>query len=53
VTGVPAVGVVAGGTSRKLRHLRAHPRATVAMRAGWQWRRSRAMVTPAHLYGNS
>ena len=37
VTGVPVAGVVARGDSTKLRHLRAHPRATVVLRAGWQW----------------
>jgi hypothetical protein len=37
VTGIPVVGVVAGGGSRKLGHLRTHPRATVVLRAGWQW----------------
>ena len=37
ITGVPVVGIVVGGGSRKLRHLRAHPRATVVLRAGWQW----------------
>jgi hypothetical protein len=37
VTGESAVGVVAAGRSRKLTYLRAHPRATVVLRAGWQW----------------
>ncbi|HXW47615.1 MAG TPA: pyridoxamine 5'-phosphate oxidase [Streptosporangiaceae bacterium] len=37
ITGAPAVGVVARGDSRKLRYLRAHPRATIVLRAGWQW----------------
>jgi hypothetical protein len=36
VTGVPVVGVVAGGGSRKLGYLRTHPQATV-LRVGWQW----------------
>nr|WP_202896992.1 TIGR03618 family F420-dependent PPOX class oxidoreductase [Actinopolymorpha pittospori] len=31
------VGLVAVGGSRKLRHLRAEPRATIVARAGWQW----------------
>jgi len=49
VTGVSVVvGVVAGGMSRKLRHLRAHPRATVVPRAGWQWA---AVEGPAELAG--
>jgi PPOX class probable F420-dependent enzyme len=37
ITGVPAVGLVAAGGSRKLLHLRADPRATIVARAGWQW----------------
>jgi hypothetical protein len=37
VTGVPVVGLVALGGSRKLVHLRARPRATAVARAGWQW----------------
>jgi hypothetical protein len=37
VTGETIVGVVARGNSRKLRYLRAHPRATIVLRAGWQW----------------
>jgi PPOX class probable F420-dependent enzyme len=36
-TGEPVVGLVAAGGSRKLQHLRADPRATVVVRAGWQW----------------
>ena len=48
VTGVPVVGVVAGGTSRKLRYLRAHRCATVVLRAGWQWA---AVEGPAELAG--
>lgn len=31
------VGLVAIGGSRKLRHLRADPRATIVARAGWRW----------------
>jgi PPOX class probable F420-dependent enzyme len=31
------VGLVATGGSRKLRHLRADPRVTIVVRAGWQW----------------
>jgi PPOX class probable F420-dependent enzyme len=37
VTGAPAVGIVSRADSAKLRHLRKHPRATVVLRAGWQW----------------
>jgi PPOX class probable F420-dependent enzyme len=37
LTGVPVVGLVATGGARKLRNLRADPRATIVVRAGWQW----------------
>jgi PPOX class probable F420-dependent enzyme len=37
VTGAPVVGLVAAGRTRKLRNLRADPRATVVARAGWRW----------------
>jgi PPOX class probable F420-dependent enzyme len=37
VTGAPVVGLVAGGGARKLRNLRADPRATIVVRAGWRW----------------
>jgi PPOX class probable F420-dependent enzyme len=37
VTGVEVVGLVAAGGARKLAHLRADPRATIVVRAGWQW----------------
>ena len=37
VTGAPVVGLVAQGRSRKLANLRARPRATVVVRAGWEW----------------
>ena len=37
LTGVPVVGVVIVGGARKLCHLRAHPRATATLRAGWRW----------------
>ena len=37
VTGAPVVGFVAGGGSRKLDHLRSHPRATIVLRAAWRW----------------
>jgi PPOX class probable F420-dependent enzyme len=36
-THVRVVGFVAAGGSRKLRNLRADPRATIVVRAGWQW----------------
>jgi PPOX class probable F420-dependent enzyme len=37
LTGAPAVGLVARGHSWKLANLRARPRATVVVRAGWEW----------------
>jgi PPOX class probable F420-dependent enzyme len=37
LTGDPVVGLVAAGGSRKLSHLRSDPRATIVIRAGWQW----------------
>jgi PPOX class probable F420-dependent enzyme len=36
-TGLQVVGLVAAGGSAKLRHLRADPRATIVIRAGWRW----------------
>src|ERR1700704_5646522 len=36
-TGRPVVAFVAAGSSRRLVNLRARPRATVVVRAGWQW----------------
>jgi len=48
VTGVPVVGIVAGGGSRKLAYLRTRPRATVVLRAGWQWS---AVEGPVELAG--
>jgi hypothetical protein len=48
VTGVPVVGVVARGQARKLRYLRAQPRATIVLRAGWQWS---AVEGPVELAG--
>jgi hypothetical protein len=48
VTGAPVVGIVAGGGSRKLVHLRSHARATVVLRAGWQWA---AVEGPVELAG--
>ena len=37
VTGLQVVGLVAGGSSKRLTNLRARPRATVVIRAGWRW----------------
>ena len=37
VTGKPVVGLVARGRSRKLANMRARPRTTVVVRAGWEW----------------
>ena len=37
VTGQSVVGMVIQGGTRKLDHLRERPRATVAVRVGWQW----------------
>lgn len=37
LTGADAVGLVAAGGSTKLRNLRADPRCTIVVRAGWQW----------------
>jgi len=37
ITGQPVVAFVAAGTSRRLVNLRARPRLTVVIRAGWQW----------------
>jgi len=36
-TGEPVVALVAAGGTRKLEHLRADPRATIVVRAGWRW----------------
>jgi hypothetical protein len=48
VTGVPVVGIVARGDSRKLGYLRVRPHATVVLRSGWQWA---AAEGPAELAG--
>jgi hypothetical protein len=48
VTGAPVVGLVARGDARKLSYLRASRRATVVLRAGWQWA---AAEGPAELAG--
>jgi PPOX class probable F420-dependent enzyme len=37
VTGREVVGLVAAGGTRKLANLRADPRVTIVMRAGWRW----------------
>lgn len=37
LAGSEVVGVVAAGGTRKLDNLRADPRATIVVRAGWQW----------------
>jgi PPOX class probable F420-dependent enzyme len=37
LTGGPVVAFVAAGSSRRLTNLRQRPRATVVIRAGWQW----------------
>lgn len=37
LTGESVVGLVATGGARKLHNLRADPRTTVVVRAGWQW----------------
>jgi PPOX class probable F420-dependent enzyme len=37
VRGTPVVAFVSAGGARRLRNLRERPRATVVLRAGWQW----------------
>jgi PPOX class probable F420-dependent enzyme len=37
MSGDPVVAFVAAGASKRLVNLRARPRATVVLRAGWQW----------------
>ncbi len=37
LTGAPVAGLVVRGGTRKLDYLRARPRATVTIRAGWEW----------------
>ncbi len=37
VTGAEVVGLVSRGDARRLSYLRVRPRATVLVRAGWQW----------------
>jgi PPOX class probable F420-dependent enzyme len=48
VTGLPVVGFVARGGTRKLANLRARPHATLVVRVGWQWA---AAEGPAELAG--
>lgn len=45
ITGAPVIGLVAVGGSRKLAHLRARPRATIVVRAGWEWTAVEGPVT--------
>ena len=47
-TGVPVVGLVARGGTRKLANLRDRPRATIVVRSGWEWA---AAEGPAELIG--
>ena len=44
----PVVAFVSGGSSHRLRNLRARPRASVVVRAGWQWA---GVEGPAQLAG--
>jgi hypothetical protein len=37
IAGARTVAAVIHGSARKLSHLRARPRASVVLRAGWQW----------------
>ena len=48
VTGDQVVGLVSRGDAQRLAHLRARPRVSVAIRAGWQWA---AVEGPAELVG--
>jgi PPOX class probable F420-dependent enzyme len=48
VTGARVVGVVVQGRARKLDHIRARPRASAVLRAGWQWA---AVEGPAEIVG--
>jgi hypothetical protein len=48
VTGATVVGLVAAGGARKVPLLRAHPRATATLRAGWEWS---AVDGPVELVG--
>jgi len=48
VTGAQVVGLVVRGDTRKLANLRVRPRASVVVRAGWEWA---AAEGPAELAG--
>jgi PPOX class probable F420-dependent enzyme len=48
VTGAQVVGLVSRGDARRLTYLRARPRATVVVRASWQWASAEG---PAELCG--
>ena len=48
ISGQPVVAFVAAGSSKRLANLRARPRATVVIRAGWQWT---AVEGPVELAG--
>ena len=48
VTGEPVVAFVAAGAARRLVNLRARPRATVVIRAGWRWA---GVEGPTELFG--
>jgi PPOX class probable F420-dependent enzyme len=48
LTDAPTVGLVAVSRARKVALLRAHPRATATLRAGWQWA---AVDGPVELVG--
>jgi PPOX class probable F420-dependent enzyme len=53
VTGETVVGMVFRGGIRKLAHLRERPRATVAIRVGWQWATAEGpvdLIGPADAY---
>lgn len=48
ITGKPRVAFVAAGSSKRLVNLRARPRTTLVIRAGWQWA---AVEGPVELAG--
>jgi PPOX class probable F420-dependent enzyme len=55
VTATPVVGMVIRGGARKLEHLRKRPRATVALRVGWQWATAEGpadLIGPADPFGD-
>ena len=49
-SGIPVVGLVAAGGSRKLANLRRRPRTTLVAKTGWQWV---AVEGPAELIGRA